>query len=126
MKHLTTILILLLTITGIQTFAQNSNDSAKVKAMRHEFVQQGKHKNELKLGDYVIAAIFKSEENAKHITEEYHKNGFPEANYGYLSSKNTWYVHLAVFDEIDKAQEARNKHQKQKMFKDAWLLTVHQ
>ena len=95
-------------------------------AERHEFATRGNHAEELELGDYVIVGAFRSEVNAKHMTDELKKLGFSEADYGYLTSKSVWYIHFAPTDDIEEAKAKRNKYRKMKMFKDAWLLTVHQ
>lgn len=94
-------------------------------AERHEFVQQGDHQSELDLGDYVVAGVFKSEENAKQFSDGLVKLKF-KADYGHLSQKNLWYVYLLKTKNIDKAREERNKLRTTKMFRDAWLLTVQE
>ena len=93
---------------------------------RHEFARRGAHSSELELGDYVIVGAFRSEANAKHMTDELKKLGFSEADYGYLTDKAVWYIHFEPTDDIEEAKAKRNKYRKMKMFKDAWLLTVHQ
>ena len=93
---------------------------------RHEFVKRGNHEKEMDLGDYVIVGVFRAEANAKHMTDELKKLGFSEVDYGYLTNKAVWYIHIAGSNDIEEARTKRNKYRKMKMFKDAWLLTVHQ
>lgn len=94
-------------------------------AERHEFVKMGDHKDELDLGDYVIVGVFKTDANSKHFTDGLKKMGF-KADYGHLSEKNLWYVYIAQTKDINKARAERDKYRKMKIFKDAWLLTVHE
>ena len=126
MKKLLSISFLTFLLPVITNAQQDNDSTASKKVMRHEFATRGNHKNELNLGDYVIGGAFASEENAKHMTDELKKDGFSTTGYGYLSSKKAWYIYLSVCDDIEIAKAERDKYQKLKMFKDAWLLTVHQ
>ena len=45
------------------------NETHHPNAERHETVKQGGHKDELEVGDYVIAGAFKVEANAKKYSE---------------------------------------------------------
>jgi type IX secretion system PorP/SprF family membrane protein len=105
---------------------EEHNEDGHPHAERHEFARRGDHAKELELGDYVIVGVFRSEPNAKHMTDELRKLGFSEADYGYLTDKAVWYIHFKPTDDIEEAKAKRNKYRKMKMFKDAWLLTVHQ
>lgn len=102
------------------------NETGHANAERHEFVQRGDHPEEMNLADYVIVGAFRSKENAQHYDEQMVKMGFPEVHYGFLSARNLWYVYVASTDNLDAAKAARDKYRKLKMFKDAWLLTVHE
>lgn len=95
-------------------------------AERHEFVKRGEHHAEMDLGDYVIAGVFRSEANAKHYSEGLQKMGFPDIDYGYLTNKQLWYVHIAGSDDINEARQKRDQFRKLRVFRDSWLLTVHQ
>jgi type IX secretion system PorP/SprF family membrane protein len=103
-----------------------THDEEHPHAERHEFVKRGDHVSEMDLGDYVIVGVFRSEANAKRVSDGYRNLGFSEVDYGFQSGKNLWFVHIAGSDDIEEARTARNKYRKMKMFKDAWLLTVHQ
>jgi type IX secretion system PorP/SprF family membrane protein len=105
---------------------EEHNEEGHPHAERHEFVVRGNHVSEMDLGDYVIVGVFKGEANAKHMSDELKKLGFSEVDYGFLTNKAVWYVHIAGSNDIDEARSKRNKYRKMKMFKDAWLLTVHQ
>jgi hypothetical protein len=94
-------------------------------AERHEYVRQGGHHEELELGDYVIAGVFKADSNAKHFSEGLVKLGF-SADYGHLTEKNLWYVYIAESNDINVARAERDKYRKMKIFRDAWLLTVQE
>lgn len=91
---------------------------------RHELVKKGGHQEELNVGEYVIAGVFKSDLNARHFTVGLIKLGF-EVDYGHLSEKNLWYVYILFTDDINLARTERDKYRKMHVFRDAWLLTVH-
>jgi len=93
-------------------------------AERHEFVKRGGHAEELEVGDYVIVGVFKAQSNADHFSDGLVKLGF-EGDYGHLSEKNLWYVYVTSTNDINKAKAERDKFRKMKIFRDAWLLTVH-
>ena len=97
-------------------------------AERHEFWARGDHEKELEIGHYVIVGVFKSEANAKRVSDGYRNLGFAEVDYGFQSGKGFWFVHIAGSEDMDvpEAGKLRNKYRKMKMFRDAWLLTVHQ
>lgn len=95
-------------------------------AERHEFVKRGVHSEEMNLGHYVIAGVFRSEANAKHYSDGLSKLGFPDIDYGYLTEKNLWYVHINGADDINEARQMRDQFRKLRVFRDAWLLTVHE
>lgn len=99
--------------------------NAHPHAERHEFVPKGNHKDELDYGDYIIVGVFKSDANAKHFSEGLVNLKF-SADYGHLTLKNLWYVYLLKTDAIEVARTERDKYRKMKMFRDAWLLTVHE
>lgn len=93
-------------------------------AERHEFVKRGNHKDELDVADYVVGGVFRSAENAKRFSQGLSNMGF-KADYGHLTEKNLWYVYLTQTDDINVARAERDKYRKMKLFRDAWLLTVH-
>jgi hypothetical protein len=93
-------------------------------AERHEFVKRGNHSEELDIGDYVVAGVFRSKINAEHFAQGLNQHGF-KTDHGHLTEKNLWYVYLAQTDNIEKAKAERDKYRKLKIFRDAWLLTVH-
>lgn len=93
---------------------------------RHDFVQRENNNNDLQTGDYAIVGVFNIRTDAHRVTEELKKLNFPMADFGYLTQRKLWYVHLGKYDSIDAAKTELEKHRQSKMFKDAWLLTVHQ
>ncbi len=101
------------------------NEDHHPNAERHEIVKRGSHSSELASGDYVIAGVFSSRENALHFSEGLVKLRFQQADYGYLTEKGFWYVYISVSSDINQARSDRDKYRKMKIFKDAWLLTVH-
>lgn len=103
----------------------NEGEDAHPHAERHEFVKKGAHKEELDLGNYVVAGVFKTPANAKHFAEGLTKLGFG-SDYGHLTEKNLWYVYISQTDDINVAKADRDKFRKMKIFRDSWLLTVHQ
>ncbi len=90
---------------------------------RHETITRGKHPQELNAGNYVIVGVFGSGPNAKNMARKLVDTGF-NANYGYLSEKNLWYVHIWSGDDINKTRTERDRYRKMPMFPNAWLLTV--
>lgn len=98
--------------------------AAQPHAERHEFVQKGDHKDELDYGDYIVVGVFKSDANAKHFSEGLSNLKF-NVDYGHLTLKNLWYVYLLKTESIEVARAERDKYRKMKIFRDAWLLTVH-
>ncbi|WKZ61623.1 MAG: PorP/SprF family type IX secretion system membrane protein [Cyclobacteriaceae bacterium] len=93
-------------------------------AERHEFVKRGGHQDEMDTGDFVVVGTFRSKENAIHFSEGLVKLGFT-ADYGHLTEKEMWYVYVAQTNDINTARTERDKYRKMKIFRDAWLLTVH-
>jgi type IX secretion system PorP/SprF family membrane protein len=93
---------------------------------RHEHVKKGDHSKELDLSNYVIVGAFRAEENARNFDNQLVNIGFPEAHYGFVTVRNIWYVYIASADDIEEARAKRDKYRQSKMFKDAWLLTVHE
>jgi type IX secretion system PorP/SprF family membrane protein len=91
---------------------------------RHEFVKKGGHEDELDVADYVVTGVFKLESNARHFTDGLKKLGF-KAKYGHLTEKAVWYVYLHQGTDINEARTERDRYRKMKIFRDAWLLTVH-
>lgn len=99
-------------------------NDAHPHAERHEFVKRGIHVDEMEIGDYIIAGVFRSTENAKHFSDGLVKLGFKISDFGYLTEKDLWYVYLGETNDIDMARTERDKYRKMTMFRDCWLLTV--
>ncbi len=89
----------------------------------HETVKRGSNVKELQPGHYVIVGVFGSVNNARNLTRQAVENGL-NANYGFLTEKNLWYVHVFAGSDINESRRERDKYRKQPMFKNAWLLTV--
>ena len=94
-------------------------------AERHEFVKRGGHKEELDFGNYVILGVFRSREHADSFNKGLISMSF-DSDFGYLTTKGLWYVHLAETDDINEARAERDKYRKMTIARDAWLLTVHE
>jgi len=91
---------------------------------RHETVKRATtNPLELKPGIYVIVGAFGSPNNAKNMTRTLIDSGI-NANYGFLTEKNLWYVHVFDGDDINVARSERDRFRNQPTFKNAWLLTV--
>ena len=93
-------------------------------AERHEFSKRGHHKNELEVADYVVSGVFAEETNARAFSDGLKKLGF-KAKYGRSTEKGVWYVYLVRTGDINTARTERDNYRKMKIFRDAWLLTVH-
>ncbi|HTH58439.1 MAG TPA: PorP/SprF family type IX secretion system membrane protein [Cyclobacteriaceae bacterium] len=116
-------------IKRLETHADNpteehQNEVVHPHAERHEFVKKGSHHEEMDYGDYVIVGVFKGRPNAEHFSTGLNKMSFT-SDFGYLTEKNLWYVYIAAADDINEAKAERDKYRKLKIFRDAWLLTVH-
>lgn len=103
---------------------EHNNEVEHPHAERHEFVKRGEHHEELDYGDYVIAGVFKNKPNAEHFSKGLNNMSFT-SDFGYLTAKDLWYVYITATDDIDEAKKERDKYRKLKIFRDAWLLTVH-
>jgi hypothetical protein len=90
---------------------------------RHETFKRGKHPQELPEGNYVIVGVFGSGANAKNLAKKLVDTGF-NANYGFLTEKNLWYVHVFVDNDINRVRKERDKYRKMPTLKNAWLLTI--
>ena len=93
-------------------------------AERHEFVKKGSHQEEMDYGDYVIVGVFKGRPNAEHYSSGLNKMAFT-SDFGFLTEKSIWYVYIAQTNDINEAKAERDKYRKLRIFRDAWLLTVH-
>ena len=98
-------------------------ETRKEPVERHETFTRGKHPLELKAGNYVIVGAFGSGANAKNMARGLVDRGF-NANYGFLTEKNLWYVHVFVGDDINGARTQRDKYRKMPLYSEAWLLTI--
>jgi len=90
---------------------------------RHETVKRGTNALELKSGNYVIVGVFGSMANARGLARKLVDTGF-NANYGFLTEKNLWYVHVFEGNHINETRSERDKFRKMPIFRNAWLLTV--
>ena len=104
---------------------EEHNEVGHPHAERHEFVQRGGHRAEMDIGDYVIVGVFRSEAHSKQFNEGIRKMGFTDCDYGFLTNKGLWYVHIVETNDINEARGQRDKYRKLRLFRDAWLLTVH-
>ena len=93
-------------------------------AERHEYAKEGNNKNELDASDYVVTGVFATESNARTFSDGLKKLGF-KAKYGRSTEKDVWYVYLVKTGDINTARAERDRYRKMKIFRDAWLLTIH-
>jgi len=112
----------------IEEHAAGKHDDAHNEPVneRHDFVKRGGHHEELDLGTYVIAGAFQSRDNAEHYVKTLKSLGYKDTDFGHLSVRNLWYVFIAQDNDIPNARIQRNKLQKNRIFKDVWLLTVQE
>jgi hypothetical protein len=105
---------------------QPKADSAVVvqppKPERHEFVQR--NKNDLPAGTYVIVGAFRSEANARKFSNELIDMEYADANYGFITARNLWYVYMGYSKDVNEARKIRDTSRQEHNFKDAWILTV--
>ena len=109
--------------TKVETPIEQPVDLPPVVDGRHETFKRGGHSKELLKGDYIIAGVFSSEANGTRYTNGLKQLGY-QANYGFLTQKQLWYVYIYKSDDINQAKAERDKYRKLRMFKDAWLLTI--
>jgi type IX secretion system PorP/SprF family membrane protein len=95
-------------------------------AERHEFVKRGTHTDEMDLNDYVIVGAFRAKPNAERFAKGLRDMKFTEVDYGFISARNIWYVYMYAGNDLTEVRAQRDKYRKMTMFKDAWLLTVHE
>lgn len=103
--------------------AANNQVIPDVVPERHETVKRGTNAQELKSGNYVIVGVFGSITNAKNYAVKLVNSG-SNANYGFLTEKGLWYVHIFVGNDINETRAERDKFRKMPIFRNAWLLTV--
>ena len=101
-------------------------DTTHAHAERHEFVKRGNHTDEMDLNDYVIVGAFRGKENAQKFHKGLTAMGFNDSDYGFITARNIWYVYVYSGNDLAVVRTERDKYRKMKMFKDAWLLTVHE
>jgi type IX secretion system PorP/SprF family membrane protein len=98
-------------------------EEVKEPVERHETFTRGTSPQELETGNYVIVGAFGSIDNAKKMARRLVDTGL-NANYGYLTEKNLWYVHVFTGNDINETKIERDKYRKMPMFPNAWLLTI--
>lgn len=101
-------------------------DDRPVIPERHEVVKRANHISELNEGHYVIVGVFGSKENAQSLAKTLQIAGFSQADYGYLTNKGFWYVHVFQSNDINATRSERDEYRKIPRFKDAWLLTIEE
>jgi hypothetical protein len=74
----------------------------------------------------VIVGAFRGKENAHRFATGLIAMGYKETDYGFISARNIWYVYVASGNDLVAVKQERDKFRKITMFKDAWLLTVHE
>jgi hypothetical protein len=103
-----------------------SAEKTQEHPIRHEFMKRGQSRNDLPFGTYVIAGAFQNEKNAKRVVKGYQDLSFKETEYGFQSEKKLWYVFVSEHLDIDSASGSLKKYQTMQIFRDSWLLTIHQ
>ncbi len=115
--------------TQVQVQPQPKKDSVVMvvptpQPERHEFVRRAHNKNDLESGTYIIVGAFRSEANAKKFRSELVNMEYADADYGFISARNLWYVFLGYDKDVNAARTLRDKFRQEDVFKDAWILTV--
>ena len=86
-------------------------------------VKKGNHFLELNTSEYVVVGAFSKFENAEKYSDQLFEKGF-KAIFGFVSQKNTWYVHLFETKDSVESRRERDKYRKMSLFKNAWVLTI--
>ncbi|MDQ3535072.1 MAG: PorP/SprF family type IX secretion system membrane protein, partial [Bacteroidota bacterium] len=97
--------------------------SIESKPLEVTVVRRGKHPLELEKGHYVITGVFSHERNAQRYRDAIKDRGY-NANYGYNSENNYFYVFIHISDVKGETKKEMLKYREKHEFKDAWLLSV--
>ena len=117
-------------INRLKEFEKNPRQLAAVEehtlqSDRHDFGKIGNHPKELPVGNYVIAAAFKTEANVKSYSDGLNKLGFT-GNYGYSSEKGVWFAYISKSDDINQTENEHEEFRKLRLFLQAWIVTVYE
>ncbi len=88
-------------------------------------IKRGNHLLELPIGNYVIAGAFRIFENAEGYSDKLFKQGY-EANFGFLTAKNLYYVWIYSGKTPQDARIHRDEFRKIQQFNDVWFLLVEE
>ncbi len=91
-----------------------------------QMVKRGEHRLELASGNYVVAGVFKSFQNAEDLSDRLFQRGFHDTKVGYLSARGYYYVVIYEGQDIKRVSNQKNKIQGIQGLSKAWVLTVNE
>lgn len=91
-------------------------------------VKRGNHRDELPLGHYVIAGVFKYRENAADYSRQLQDAGFYNT-FGYVSEKGAYYIQVYYStDDLEAVRRARDQYRNVRrfQFRESWVLSIEE
>ncbi len=89
-------------------------------------VKRGNHLLELPAGNYVVAGVFGSWENAENKSDVLFQRGFHYSKVGYISARGYYYVVIFQSSDIANAYQERSKIKSRSGLSDVWVLKVNE
>ena len=89
-------------------------------------VKHGEHKDELKIGHYVVVGAFLGKANALEYSLKLKRRGYNN-EFGFLTEKDFYYVTVyKSIGDLESARKVRDQFRQKNefLFPDSWLLTV--
>ncbi|REE02125.1 PorP/SprF family type IX secretion system membrane protein [Marinoscillum furvescens] len=97
-----------------------------VESDEHLEVRRGGHMLELPAGNYVVAGVFESFENAEDESDRLFQRGFHDTKVGFLTARGYYYVVIYQSDSLSKANSEKNRIRNRSGLSDVWVLKVNE
>lgn len=92
----------------------------------HLVVKKGTHMLELDAGNYVVAGVFESFQNAEDLSDQLFQRGFHETRVGYLTARGYYYVVIFQSDNLNAANTEKNRVKGKSGLSGVWVLKVNE
>lgn len=92
----------------------------------HLEVKRGSHMLELPAGNYVVAGVFESFQNAENLSDELFQRGYRNTKVGYLTARGYYYVVIFQSDSLNAANNEKNSVKSKSGLTDVWVLKVNE
>lgn len=89
-------------------------------------VRRGGHLLELPAGNYVVAGVFESFQNAEDQSDRLFQRGFHDTKVGYLTARGYYYVVIFQSESLSKANSEKNRIRNRTGLADVWVLKVNE